>query len=202
MLPVFAHTDGRSSGPFLPGGQADGPVRAGGDTSALGPDADTEAVARRILLDQIGGQPRSRAELATKLARKGVPDEVAQRLLTRFEEVGLIDDEAFARLWVQSRQSSKGLAGRALAQELRRKGIADQFIRDAVDEIEPEDEVESARMLVRRKMRSTERVDRTAAIRRLTAMLARKGYPGGLAVRVVREELDAAGRDAEDVVDP
>ncbi|HZJ05593.1 MAG TPA: regulatory protein RecX [Nocardioidaceae bacterium] len=173
----------------------------GEDTSALGPEADTEAVARKILLDQLARAPRSRAELATRLARKGVPDEVAQRLLTRFEEVGLIDDGAFARLWVMSRQSSKGLSGRALAQELRGKGIADQLIRDAVDEIEPEDEVESARMLVRRKMRSTERVDRTTAIRRLTAMLARKGYPGGLAVRVVREELEAAGRDAEDVVE-
>jgi regulatory protein len=169
------------------------------DAQALGPDADAEAVARKILLDQLTGQARSRAELASKLAKKAVPEEIAERLLTRFEEVGLVDDEAFARSWVQSRQSGKGLARRALAQELRRKGIDDHVARDALDEVDPDDEVESARMLVRRKMRAVQRVDRNTAIRRLTGMLARKGYPSGVAMRVVREELEAAGHDADDL---
>ncbi len=70
------------------------------DEAALGPDADQESVARKILLDQLTGQPRSRSELATKLARKQVPAEVAERMLDRFEEVGLVDDAAFARDWV------------------------------------------------------------------------------------------------------
>ncbi len=167
----------------------------------MGPDADDEAVARKILLDQLTGQARSRAELATKLAKKGVPEDVAERMLTRFEEVGLVDDEAFARSWVQSRQAGKGLARRALAQELRRKGVDDEAARAALDEVDPDDEVESARILVRRKMRSVQRVDRNTAIRRLSGMLARKGYPGAVAMRVVREELEAAGHDADDVVE-
>ncbi|HET6628015.1 MAG TPA: regulatory protein RecX [Nocardioidaceae bacterium] len=169
------------------------------DRTALGPEADAEAVARKILLDQLTGQARSRAELATKLAKKNVPAEVAERLLTRFEEVGLIDDAAFARMWVQSRQAGKGLARRALAQELRRKGIDDQVAKDALDDVDPDDEVESARVLVQRKMRSVQRVDRNTAIRRLTGMLARKGYPPGVAMRVVREELEAASAGAEDL---
>ncbi len=172
------------------------------DASALGPEADAEAVARKILLDQLTGQARSRAELAAKLARKGVPGDVTDRLLTRFEEVGLIDDDAFAKAWVQSRQSGKGLARRALAHELRRRGLDDQVVQEALDEVDPEDEVESARILVRRKMRSVQRVDRATAIRRLTGMLARKGYPGGVAGRVVREELEAAGKEADDIVPP
>lgn len=171
------------------------------DEVAQGPDADAEKVARKVILDQLTGQARTRAELATKLAKKDVPEEIAERLLTRFEEVGLIDDTAFARSWVESRQSGKGLARRALAHELRRKGIDDMVARDALDEVDPEAEVESARMLVRRKMRSIQRVDRTTAIRRLTGLLARKGYPPGLAIRVVREELEAAGQDAADVVE-
>jgi len=61
-----------------------------------GPDADPEAVARKILLDQLTGQARSRSELAGKLAAKNVPDDIATRLHDRFEEVGLVDDEAFA----------------------------------------------------------------------------------------------------------
>ena len=171
------------------------------DEVALGPDAAAEKVARKVILDQLTGQARTRAELAAKLAMKDVPEEIAERLLTRFEEVGLIDDAAFARSWVESRHSGKGLARRALAHELRRKGIDHVVAREALDEVDPEAEVESARMLVRRKLRSVQRVDRTSAIRRLTAMLARKGYPPGLAVRVVREELEAAGHDASDVVE-
>lgn len=168
------------------------------DEVALGPEADPESVARKIALDQLTGQARSRAELATKLAAKGVPDEIATRLLERFEEVGLIDDEAFARAWVQSRQPRKGLARRALAQELRRKGVPDEAARQALDEVDPDDEVEAARLLVRRKLPSLTRLDRTTAVRRLTGMLARKGYPAGLAFQVVRGELDAAGHPAAD----
>jgi regulatory protein len=155
-------------------------------------------VARKILLDQLTGQARSRSELATKLAKKGVPEQMADRLLTRFEEVGLVDDEAFARAWVQSRQAGKGLARRALAQELRRKGIDDTVAREALDEVDPDEEVEAARRLVQRKMRSLHRVDRNTAIRRLTGMLARKGYPSGVAMRVVREQVEAAGQDTGD----
>jgi len=158
-------------------------------------------VARKILLDQLTGQARSRAELSTRLAKKGVPDEVATRLLDRFEEVGLVDDEAFARAWVQSRQSGKGLARRALAQELRRKGVADETAGLALDEVDADDEVEAARTLVRRKLRTAARLDRDVAVRRLSGMLARKGYPAGVCFRVVREELEQLGHDTGDLPD-
>ncbi|MGZ4485906.1 MAG: regulatory protein RecX, partial [Nocardioidaceae bacterium] len=115
------------------------PDAAPEDPVTRGPAADDEQVARKILLDQLTGQARSRAELATKLARKGVPDEIAERLLDRFEEVGLVDDQAFAEAWVQSRQAGKGLARRALAQELRRKGIADETARSALEQVDPDD---------------------------------------------------------------
>jgi regulatory protein len=169
------------------------------DEEALGPPEDHEAVARKILLDQLTGQARSRSELSGKLAKKGVPTAVAERLLDRFEEVGLVDDEAFARSWVQSRQSGKGLARRALASELRRKGIDDEVAGAALDEVDPEDEVASARALVQRRLRTVARLDRDVAVRRLTGMLARKGYPAGVCYRVVKEELDAVGHDTEDL---
>nr|WP_279536306.1 regulatory protein RecX [Nocardioides ochotonae] len=145
------------------------------------------------------GQARSRKELADKLAGKDVPPEIATALLDRFEEVGLVDDEAFARAWIASRQPGKGLARRALAQELRRKGIDDEVARDALDEIDPADEEEAARRLVRKKLRSLSRVDDQIATRRLVGMLARKGYSSGLAFSVVREELADAGRDEPDI---
>ena len=169
------------------------------DVESEGPAADPESVARKILLDQLTGRARTRKELGDKLAAKGVPADLATRLLDRFEEVGLIDDGAFARTWVEQRQSAdgggKGLARRALAQELRRKGIDDETAREALDELDPGDEAAAARELVRRKLRGLARVDDQTATRRLVGMLARKGYGSGLAFAVVREELAAAGRD-------
>ena len=162
------------------------------DAEALGPEADHEAVARKILLDQLTGRARSRKELADKLARKQVPDEVATALLDRFEEVGLVDDAAFAQEWVQSRQAGRGLARRALSVELRRKGVDQQVITEAVEQVDPEDEVEAARALVRRKLPSLQRFDDVTVVRRLTGMLARKGYSAGIAYQVVREEIASA----------
>jgi regulatory protein len=162
------------------------------DDEALGPPADSEAVARKVLLDQLTGQSRSRAELAKKLARKHVPAEIAQQVLDRFEEVGLVDDRAFARDWVESRQSGRGLARRALAVELRRKGVDPSVIDDAVDTVDAETEEATARDLVRRKLRSLARYDEQTVVRRLTGMLARKGYPAGVTFRVVREEVAGA----------
>jgi regulatory protein len=163
----------------------------------LGPEADRESVARKILLDQLTGRARTRSDLEKKLAQRGVPAEVATRLLDRFEEVGLVDDAAFAREWVAQRQEGRGLARRALAQELRRKGIDDEVARDALGEIDESDEIEAARVLVRRKLRSVSGLDTDKAVRRLVGMLARKGHSSGVAYRVVREELDADLADPE-----
>lgn len=163
----------------------------------LGPEADPESVARKILLDQLTGRARSRSDLAAKLAQRNVPDDLALRLLDRFEEVGLVDDAAFARDWVAERQAVRGLARRALAQELRKKGIDDAVAREALDEVDPEAEVEAARMLVRRKLRSMRGLEEQVAVRRLVGLLARKGYDSGVSFRVVREELGAGLVDPE-----
>lgn len=166
------------------------------DDQDLGPEADPESVARKILLDQLTGRARSRSDLAAALKKRNVPPEIATRLLDRFEEVGLVDDAAFARDWIAQRQSGRGLAKRALAQELRRKGIDDEVARDALGEVDHDDEVEAARLLVRRKLRSVRDLPEEVAVRRLLGMLARKGHASGVAYRVIREELHA------DLVDP
>lgn len=169
------------------------------DPEAAGPEADPESVARTILLDQLTGRARSRKELADKLAQKNVPAEIATRLLDRFEEVGLVDDAAFARSWVEGRHTSRGLAPRAIAQELRRKGVDDEVAREALDELDADEQLETARALVRKKRRSLARFDEQTQTRRLVGLLARKGYPAGLAWQVVREEL---GSEPEGLENP
>ena len=92
---------------------------------------------------------------------------------------------------MEQRQSGRGLARRALAQELRRKGIEDEVAQEVLDEITDDSEVEAARMLVRAKLRSVRGLDQDKAVRRLVGMLARKGHSSGVAYRVVKEELNA-----------
>jgi regulatory protein len=169
---------------------------------------DPETVAKGICLRALTGTAKTRKQLADLLATKGVPDEAASAVLDRFAEVGLIDDAAFAAAWVSSRQSGRGLARRALASELRAKGVDGDLAAAAVAEVDPQDEWDSARRLVERKMPSMRRLDRVTAERRLMGMLARKGYGGGLAGYVVREALDGVARaedaaaEAEDPTSP
>ncbi len=167
-----------------------------------GPAADPESVARTILLDQLTGRARSRAELRAKLDAKEVPAEISEQLLDRFTEVGLVDDAAFARAWVEGRHRAKGLAPRAIAMELRRKGVEDEVAREALEQVDEDSQREAATALVRKKLRSLSRVDRATATRRLVGMLARKGYSSGLCWSVVKDELDAAGvEDPEEFAD-
>jgi regulatory protein len=159
---------------------------------ALDQPVDPESVARTILLNKLTGQPRTRAELADTLAERGIPDEVAAKVLDRFGDVGLIDDAAFANAWVESRHHGRGLAKGALARELRHRGVDDELARDALDGLDSEREAATARALVRRKLASMRSLERQVAMRRLLGMLGRKGYPAGLAMTVVREALDAS----------
>ncbi|UCN13365.1 RecX family transcriptional regulator [Cellulomonas iranensis] len=122
-------------------------------------------------------------------------------MLDRFTEVGLIDDQEYAHMLVRSRHSERGLSRRALAVELRRKGIDDETAAVALEGVDDEDEERAARELVRRRLRTTAALERDVRVRRVYGALARKGYPGGLVSRLVREELAAEGSDDEDSPD-
>ena len=155
----------------------------------LGPEPDPESVARTIALQMLERQPRTRAELARGMARRGVPEDAAAAVLDRFTEVGLIDDEAFAAAWVDSRHNGRALGRRALSAELRRRGVDEETVKTAVETVTPEDEEAAARALAARKLRTMTSVPQETQIRRLVGMLARKGFSQGLALRVIRDLL-------------
>ncbi|HEX6967474.1 MAG TPA: regulatory protein RecX [Micromonosporaceae bacterium] len=155
---------------------------------------DEAELAREVCLRQLAVRPRTRAELAAALARRGISEAVAREVLDRYQEVGMIDDAAFARAWVSSRHQGRGLARRALANELRQRGVDPDTVSDALGQLDEPTEVATARALVDRKLR-TMTGSPEAIFRRLAGMLARKGYPPGVAIRVVKDAL--AERDAE-----
>lgn len=157
--------------------------------------ADPEAVARLICLRLLTAAPRTRAQLAEALRRRHVPDEAAEAVLRRFAEVKLIDDATFAAAWVESRHQGRGLARRALAVELGRRGVAPADINAAVGQLSPDAELAAARTLVARKLASTRGQPAPVRMRRLAGMLARKGYSAAQSYRVVRAALEQEGED-------
>lgn len=132
------------------------------------------------------------------LLRRGVPEDVADRVLDRFTEVGLIDDSAYAQLWVDSRQRTRGSARGVLRQELRSKGVSDDDAAVALEGIDDDAERARAVQLVQVKMRSMSRLEPQVRVRRLVSMLMRRGYRQGTALSVVTEVLGELpeGQDA------
>ncbi len=155
------------------------------EIKTMGPAAEAQGICLRLLT----ARPRSRAELADALRKRGVPEEVGEPVLDRLGEVGLVNDAVFAESAVHSGHQHRGLGRWALSAELRRRGVPDGIAREAVAAVGPEQEEQRARELVRRKLRSSTARDPSTLVRRLTGMLARKGYSEGLALRVVRDEL-------------
>ena len=155
--------------------------------------ADPEAVARLICLRQLTAAPRTRAQLADTLRRRGIPDAAAEAVLARFTDVGLIDDATFASAWVESRHYGRGLGRRALAAELRQRGVDRGDIQAAVESLSAETELATARALVARRVAATAGQPGEVRFRRLAGMLARKGYPAGVVYQVVRDALAQEG---------
>jgi regulatory protein len=172
-----------------------------GDPEPGGEEPGGEEAARVICLRLLTSGPRTRAQLATALRKRRIPDEIADCVLGRFAEVGLIDDATFARAWVESRHHGRGLARQALAAELRQRGVSDGEVRSAVDLLGPQDELAAAQRLVARRVAADRGKPMPVRARQLMGMLARKGYPAGLAAQVVREALEQdqadCGRSAD-----
>ncbi len=157
---------------------------SGSASDGVGPDADRVAVAREIALRRLTTRARTRAELAEDLARRNVPEEAATAVLDRFEEVGLVNDADFARMWVTGRPGS---SSRRLRDELRRKGVPTEEIEAAVGQVSHDDDLEAARALAVKKLRSLRRVEPVVRDRRLAGVLARRGFSSGIVSQVLRE---------------
>lgn len=193
--PLSVHKRMQDANGGLPDGREDE------ETNALDPApkrSDADAIARQIVLRQLAMAPRSRAQLEDKLRSRGCDDEVAARVLDRFTEVGLIDDEAFAEVLIRSQQQTRGLSRRALSHELSKRGV-DREVRDAaLADINEEEERERAEDLVAARLKRLAGLPREVQTRRLSGMLARKGYPAGLSFAVIRDALDSCDEHRRD----
>jgi regulatory protein len=160
-----------------------------------------EAAARSL-----SGAPRSKRSLVERLIAAGYPEEHVITATDRLEAVGIIDDERLARSLVESRDRSRQRGDRALAEELRRRGVPDEIAVRVLAERSDEAEVEPLRDGEQTSLSAEERAayaaaakvrlrggDARAEVQRVAQALARRGFPSGLSWRIARERVAGAG---------
>lgn len=152
-------------------------------------DSYTEAMS--IALNALAPRARSRSEICTHITKRGISVATADAVLDNLELQGLVNDLDFAKAWIESRQRQKKLSKRAIAIELRMKGVAQEIIDETTDEIDDAAEYKMAFELAERKFRSCSHLDSDVIYRRISAVLARKGFGHGLTNRILRELLSA-----------
>jgi len=184
----------RRTGPIGSGGTV-GPRRVEPGGHPEDAPGDPEAVAKAICLRLLTAAARPRAALLTALRQRGIPDDVANAVLDRFVEVGLIDDRAYAAAFVAAKHRDRALGATALRTELRRKGIDEVTVDAAVQTVDQDAERERARLLISRRVDAAMSNGVPAARRRLVGLLARRGYSADLARQVVDEALKSYGAE-------
>jgi regulatory protein len=169
-----------------------------------------EAAARSL-----SGAPRSKRSLVERLITAGYPEEHVITATDRLEAVGIIDDERLARSLVESRDRSRQRGDRALAQELRRRGVPDEIALRVLVERSDEAEGEPLREGEQTPLSAEERAayaaaakvrirggDARAEAQRVAQALARRGFPSGLSWRIARERVAGAGEGSVPLVPP
>ncbi|MCH8961348.1 MAG: RecX family transcriptional regulator [Bacteroidetes bacterium] len=152
-------------------------------------EADRERAARVVALDYLGYRARTEHEVRQKLARSGFDEAVAERTVARLRERGYLDDEAYARSYVQARFRNRGYGPGRLRSDLHRRGVARGLI-DAVLEalVDQEDMLEAARRHAEKRWpRLAAEADAFKRRKKLSEYLVRRGFSYDTARRVVEE---------------
>jgi regulatory protein len=146
-------------------------------------------VARTIALRKLTTRAHTRYELDKALQAKNVPLSAKEAVLDRLQEVGLVDDATFAVDWVASRQQRRHLSRRALKRELETKGVERGDIDRALENVDRDAELASARELVERKRAAISGLARDVQQRRLAGLLSRRGFDSAVITRVLSDVL-------------
>lgn len=160
--------------------------RARPDSAPTTP-ADPAERAREIALRLLTHSSRSEQQLREGLVSREVDPAIAEEIIARYREVGLLDDSALAASIARTRHQERGKSRRAIDQELRRKGFTGEDIDAALEQISSDDEWEAARILASKRWNSLSGHEEPVKVRRVVGMLGRKGYSPDLAFGVVKE---------------
>ncbi len=144
--------------------------------------------AKNNVYSLLRSRPRSEFELRKRLKIKGYSSEIIEAIVCELRRVGEIDDQKFARLWIESRMHQNPMGDIVLRRELREKGISDSIVEAALaDKARHYDEFKVASSIARERFRQLAKVDRKKAIKRLYDFLLRRGFAFDTVQRVVGE---------------
>jgi regulatory protein len=153
---------------------------------AVGDSLSAQKVEEIVRREQIAGgldvayrliaqRARSEREVRDRLRQRGADREVIELVLDRLRELRYLDDQEFARTWVDNRQTHHPRSRRLLEQELRQKGIDRSTVDQILDET-PFDEVEVATEVGRQRLRKLAGLPEDQQREKLTGFLGRKGF--------------------------
>jgi len=140
-----------------------------------------------MALHALAPRARSRSVLHKNLLTRGVDEENAAGVLDALELQGLLNDLEFAKIWSESRQRQKKLSKRVIGSELRQKGVAQDIIDEVLNEVDDEDEYAMAFALAEKKYRSCAHLDQDVIYRRISSLLARKGFGHQMMARIMNQ---------------
>ena len=161
------------------------------------PTTDPAERARAIALGILDRAPRSANDLRERLVAKEVEPAVADEIVARYREVGLLDDASLAAMIARTRHAERGQAPRAIAQELRRKGFEQHDIESALEPFDAATQRDTARELAESRWRRLDGAPYESKVRRVVGYLGRKGYSPALAFALV-QDLARADKEATD----
>jgi regulatory protein len=164
--------------------------------------ADERRRAYEAALNLLSYRPRAEAELRQRLQRKGLSAAACDWALERLRRAGLVNDEAFARAWLESRgggAAAKG--GRLLRSELRARGVAAAVIEAAEEATGTTDDEAAAMAAASARAARLRGVEYDEFRRRLGGFLQRRGFGYDVVSRVVRELWRAQGEERADEAD-
>jgi regulatory protein len=164
-------------------------------------DDDSAEKAYNAALNYLSFRPRSTRELEDYFRRKGVEPATAEAVIERLRRINLINDDEFARFWVENRQSFRPRGARALRMELRQKGLSGDTIEEALEQLGDEDEI--AANAGRKKMGSYRNLDERTFVTRMIGFLQRRGFSYGVAAKAARDLLaERGGEIIEEDLEP
>ena len=146
-------------------------------------EADARQSAYDAALRLLAYRPRSEKELRLRLARRGYAPRLVDETLARLRRLGYVDDEAFARFWTESRDSSSPRSQRLLRSELLQKGVEADTASEAVAALSDE---EAAYRAASKRLRTVQEGDYVTFRRRLGDFLLRRGF----SYDVIRRTVD------------
>lgn len=141
---------------------------------------------------------RSEAEIRRHLAKSKFPQDVIDEVLARLKQNGLINDERFASLWIENQRQFRPRSRKALAYEMRRRGIAQSAIEQALAEISTEDEQELALQAACKQARKLQDLPWKDFRNKLGGFLARRGFSYEISEAAIRRAWDLLKNQSEE----